>query len=599
MVRRLAPFLFSLSIILAAFAAPASADGSEGVSFTVPESPAGEVSATATAPVDAAPYLRVRLTSAAATPLVANSGPDTTIPVETWGLSGDRTFTLQGCTGQDPGTCTDLASVSRTVTQTAALTATIDAPEDFFYWPESPVVVTAHNDGGGVVHAFAGSGNVGARVDQVLGQDTPADFDLAGVVVAGPGSAALVSVQRCSAYSPTLCEPASATRAIHFLGTPETHLVAQPNPATVVTDPALRHAPLTVRDYGPAISGVAFTTTWSIEDAAGHTVVGPIDAGVATRLTHLDVDPSAEPGGAMLDGSYTLRVRNTVQAPTGPHTGESTHPITLVASPPVVAPPTPTTVKNRLYDVNDVASWTVPAVGNDWAVRASITITNRRDKVVYSGRSTSSDDDALCDGAVCTSSMTAAEQASAHFEMTWFGDNNDRVHVAGRFTAEATIPDSYGRPVSVPLGAVYVYKAVDHTVRRTVRMTAPRTLTKGQLAAYTIRLPRISGDPRIESIEVGARLKSADRRAEHDLPQAHLPRATMAIHVATTRRWLKETLQPWNEWTSFAQPFWSLHGRRLPDKATTVRVRITNRSQDPLTVQAFRVVVEYWRWSLT
>lgn len=589
MVRRLVPFLFSLPIALATLAVPASADDAVAPSFTVPDAPAGDITVTATAPVDTAPYLRVRLTAWAATPVVANDGPDTAIPVETWGLSGAATFTLQGCATDAATTCTNLVSVSRTVTQTAALTATIDAPSDFFYWPESPVTVTAHNDGGGSVHAFAGT-SPGARMDQVIDQDVPSDLDLTGVVT-GNASAALATVKRCSSYEATLCEPAVVSQRLNFLGTVETYVIPPTGAAVpVATDPALRHHSITYGDHGPAIKDMSFTATWTIEDADGATVIGPVDAGSGMGLStlYVTVDPSAQPGGEMLDGNYTLRVRNTVQTPSGEHTGDWTTPIALVSDPAPEAAPTPTVVDDSVRIgptgwglPTDDAQFSVPVIDGTATGPLTLTVRNSAGTVVdartYSAKSNGSP-------------LTTYSASWDGWRMT-----GGSPLPAGVYSAWLSIPDHYGRPVVVPLGTIddYGYTGTSRSVTKTVsaRLHTPRRGTTSRI--FRVRLPADIGN--VFDIYPAVRAASPTPLGGYSvaLRVPSLRRAWTAVQEEPARRRARwSNGRDWLNLGDGVRP--SLAGR-----VVEVRVAVHDGWSPRVDVSGVRLHVHGWRWSLS
>src|SRR5262245_51483327 len=213
--------------------------------FTLPSSPAGEITAHADIPVAEAPYLQVRLGSGAAltdaalrTGPVANTGPGTPIQVDTWGLSGTTTFALFGCTSSDSASCTmPLAPpVVTTVTQTSAATATIDAPDGIVFAPEDTVLVTAHSEGGLMRATFTPTwpqSDADTRsLDLVDG--VPATFDLTGLL-ANRGT---VTVRRCSSYDMQVCEDYVAGRTVLLVSDLRASVSASRD--VVIADPARR-----------------------------------------------------------------------------------------------------------------------------------------------------------------------------------------------------------------------------------------------------------------------------------------------------------------------------------------------------------------------
>ncbi|WP_020485877.1 hypothetical protein [Nocardioides sp. Iso805N] len=481
----------------------------EPVAFDVPATPSGDVLATASAPPATAPFLRVTILGIGPAP-VPNTGGTVSLPFATWGFSGAQTFTLSTCTTEVVSSCTSLANADRTIIQTAPFSASIDAPSEAFTWPEQQVTVSAHNEGGGVAVARVSGGidyAVGPNatdLNQRLTNDAPTVLDLSNVVPPAVGSA--VSVKRCSAYAsdyrprdyiPVACEAPSARAAIDFISKVTAYTTSMmptgsPLPSFLVTDPALAaHADgsETVTDLGPISPSFPFQVSWRIQDAAGNTVVGPVSAAanVSRGLADITIDPSAEPGGAMLDGTYTLVVTNTVSTPAGMRSASTTRPLALVRNPPRPPAPGATTVGGdvwRMSGTYDPASarWRVPAIG-DVSDVATVSMYDAGGHLV---------DADVPVAATCGEQPCSSTDSDAYFPLWWdWTDSDGHIVGPGVYRAVASIPDRWGRPVVVPLGTVRSYWPDLAQRSFSVRLAHAKKVTR-HWRSYDITVPKVA-----------------------------------------------------------------------------------------------------------
>lgn len=514
MLRALMPVCLGLALVLGVAVGGVELAGSpagavNAVAFDVPATPSGDVVVTASVPAATAPFLRVTISHVGPAP-VPNTGGTMSLPFATWGFSGARTFTLSACTTELVSSCTALLTADRTIIQTAPFTASIDAPSEAFTWPEQQVTVSAHNEGGGVAVARVSGGidyAVGPHatdLNQQLSDDVPTALDLGSVLPQSGGSP--VSVERCTAYAPdspsgrytpASCEAPSARVTIDFISkvtayTTSTTPTGSPLPSFLVTDPALAaHADgsETVTDIGPISPSFPFQVSWRIQDAAGNTVVGPVSAAanVSRGFVNITIDPSAEPGGAMLDGTYTLVVTNTVSTPGGMRSASTTRPLALVRNPPRPPAPKATTVGDDVWRMSGtydpaIARWRVPAIG-DVSDVATVSIYDAGGRLV---------DADVPVAATCGEQPCSSTDSDAYFPLWWdWTDSDGHIVGPGVYRAAASIPDRWGRPVVVPLGTVRSYWPDLAQRSFSVRLAHAKKVTR-HWRSYDITVPKVA-----------------------------------------------------------------------------------------------------------
>lgn len=621
-----------LTLLLGAVALPSYA--SDPVpTLSIPAEPSGVIMVTASADPAAYPYLAIGLSNSAdqwsattevATALQANDGSLQSLPVETWGLTSSAIFTLLGCSAADIATCNPIARTAVPVTQSDGATATIRIPNDnsatlpaFYLLPggtSATVTGTSAGDGDLEVEVARPESSTDPDDWQPLADDTATDVDYD--YGSDPTDYTDVKVWRCSPYGGTaVCEQLDAVGrlVVHSLST--SRLVRMDLDGTtratsnmpLMTDGSTRGgaATFTVAALlGTSVSLPMTDLKWSLADASG-AVIDSMDVPVPSNPDPnqlLTVNPSADLGYAPPDGQYTLTVYTTVSRGNTSLTGTATYPVTLEADPPATEPPAPTAVSTSIYTgvtsdtaIQTVARWTIPSFGQAPRDEAELVITNGAGAVVS---------DVHFANETCSNNVTAC-RSTGEFDLDWggFGDcgsDGCPEMPAGIYTATAIVPDSYGRSVEIPLGAVRRYVLTWATYATTRRL--PRTPVSHQHPVTVMWHAPSTGrfaPGTLYSVEGAAMAVRTTRFA----PGTPLQRSTVVPRgrVLGVSPWVgtarvrpgyvsPELIASWND----------VSGARVASRLATspIEVRVTAPRHHRARVRQIRLWVTYTYWSL-
>ncbi|WP_109510048.1 hypothetical protein [Nocardioides speluncae] len=621
MLRRTAALAaLTLAASLAAvISAPAQA---ADATLSVPESPTGDVTVTATVDLVAAPYLQVQaiLGSAPTAPYdgidpapVANPGVPVEITVPTWGLHNRTvTFILLGCTTADPATCASaLAQQTRIVTQAAPATATVELPDAKpIFHPEDDVFITAHNSDGGVVKADYYPWAEGSRWYQTLTPGVRTKFLAFPESEAGDGE---IGVSRCSALTnrSVYCEPAALT-PVSFIGRPMAWILrSDQGDGPLTVNPTWSGSTRTYEAVTYA-ERLPYDLSWELLDGDGERVAGPVQVvdGETDRESEFDVSPGKETNGVLPDGNYVLRLTATVTRGDIVKTGSLDRHITIVNDPPADNPKLLFAQRilrpGTRHEFGSSARFSVQ--GYPGTAGGTLRIRNRAGRVVFT-------DDLWnpCAG------LTTCTNPIWRPNISMFSFNS---RDAGTYTAELTLPDSWGRPMTKQLGKVYV-QDVD-PVRRTVQLTATSARKAGTRFAGACSAVRSPGPHRWPG-SVGLLSLSRCDNAAGTRDQARqnfvvkVPRVTagyerfggyeVGVYGAAKAGWRGEAhsrlsaigtswgarVHFWNGvgWHTADETIYN--GSRDP-RGQTVEVRARVRDGATLDLRSLRVRFVYWVW---
>lgn len=239
-----------------------------------------------------------------------------------------------------------------------------------------------------------------------------------------------------------------------------------PDGRPLISLPKYAGAPAEILDYGPR--GSDFTATWSLENAAGDTVIAPVQgpAPSVPGLIHLSVDPAAHLTSPLPDGVYTLRVVNTFQVDGTTQTAEATQPLTLLADPPVDTAPVVSPVRTNIdAGSSAAAAWNVEMGDVRTAASSQLQVRNAAGRLVWTDPWVNRDCGFSCD------------DSQRHVYTPYWDGGTDVEDWAPRgiYTATLVLTDHYGRPARIPLGSAHVYRLIDLTRTFTARPVLVRT----------------------------------------------------------------------------------------------------------------------------
>jgi len=471
MLRRTAA-LAALTLAASLAAVTTSAAQAAEPTLVVPDSPSGDVVVTATADAATAPYLAVRLIRGAAPTApydgidpapVVNTGSAVDVGVPTWGLHNTTaTFVLLGCTAVDPSTCgAPIASVERRVVQTVLASATVEAPSSQpVFVPEEQVYVTGHNPGGGRLEAYYNW--FGEVPRQVLEPGVRTEFTAYPETNAADDE---LIVRRCSAMSTvSYCEsPALARSSLTFLRKPWFSGVYMPDSGRPLTVNPVWSGSTWPAQASLTTYGAPYDLSWELFDSTGARVIEPVLVRTAATAEYpsFSFSPGRAAHGVLADGEYTAMFTATVTRGEVTKSTSVTEAITIANDPPRQNPRVLTAIR-RIY--SEYAAG-VAYEGGLFRVEALPTDSSRLGPATFRLRNPA--------GQVVYT-RTLREPCSDLYgrESVWDVEGID-LDRPGRYRAELTMPDSWGRPLAKDLGPVYVMRKV--TVRPSVVVSAARS----------------------------------------------------------------------------------------------------------------------------
>lgn len=582
MLRRTAA-LAALTLAASLATVSTSAAQAADPTLVVPDSPSGDVVVTATADPATAPYLAVRLVLGAAPTApydgidpapVANPGSAVEVTVPTWGLHQDQsTFVLLGCASAEPDSCTTLlASQLRAVTQTLGASATVELPDASpIFVPEDEVYVTAQNDGGGVIQAYINEWRDEPREYQQLASGERTLFT---TFPDAAESGARLQVRRCSALtsSSSYCTQVSST-PIKFIASPTIWTLTNPYSGIPIT---LNQAwSGSTRSFDATIftAGAPYELSWELRDEAGQVVAGPVAVGGATTAVSrmIEVNPGHAAGGLLPDGEYAAVFTAKVARGDLTKSASASRPVTIMASPPRQDAPLLTAIR-KVYPSSN------PAVDQDGGLfrvaALSSTSTDYRvgrfrlrapgGRVVH----TRVLEDPCSDPTRCSRSDS------------W--DMGELpLRRPGRYRAELTYPDPWGRPTTKDLGAVYVMEKGTARTPVTVSGSASRLSTY----LYRARVPAKHGEldkndsPFVEVFVRGQGRSTV--RFECRVPSISL-------------KWQRDSWRTGETWRSACSYF--PRGKSLDGR--TIQIRVYGKGGGRFRMQQIRVVHVYGVWRM-
>ena len=474
-IRRFVTSVMSVGLLPALLVTVPSTAEAAG-SIAVDDAPHGDTVVTVSADPGSAPYLRVLLAlpsslgptasmPAIATDPVLNPGVPTDISVPTWGLGGGRSvwFTLVGCTSDDSSSCgTVLTTVQRTVTQadTDKPTTTVERPSGTLLLPQQRVTAQATNPGGGRMVATVG----GVRGIVVGDQPTDVTDVLHNFVDAGgEGAVDRLLVRRCSSVQADLrfCEPDPSPTSVPFVRAARATMARFPHAMTMNDAWWTGRQRLTLHELHAL--DLPYDVSWELQDPTTHaTVVGPVVA--LTGVTGTDHDVVLDPTRhvtSLADGSYDLVFSTTIHKDDLAATFESApHTLSLVNDPPQDATPEVRSAQRIVRGPRAPA----PHVDVDgyWDPEHSARL------VVIDVDGKEVGHQSLANALVaCTQGVACPTGYRFQFDVQPYGADGTWF-APGTYRLRLDAPDSFGRPLSTPLGNLYVQTT--HVVERTVRV---------------------------------------------------------------------------------------------------------------------------------
>lgn len=571
MLRRTAA-LAALTLAAALAAVTTSAAEAADPTLVVPDSPSGDVFVTATADPATAPYLAVRLIRGASPSApyegidpapTANLGGSVELSVPSWGLDRESaSFVLLACANEDPATCAvQLATQVRRIEQTARTSTKFELPEaDPVFVPEDDVYVTSRNDGGGVLRAHLG----GIMIAPVEVEEQTLISGVRTKFTAFPDIAydgASLVVKRCSALHDIYCTWATST-PISFIARPSIREMWDAYSGTPMTvDPrwsgSTRHF-----DSWVLTGGAPYALSWAARDSAGKLVAEGVGAAV---------NPARAAGHALPNGEYTVTFTATVTRGDVVKTDSTSRPLTIANDPPRQEARLLTAVRKVYPSAN-------PAVdhgGGLFRVAAlSAMSIDYRD-----GRFRLRDSHGRIVHTRFLEEPCSNPQRCSHTD-AW--DVRDlRIRKPGRYRAELTYPDQWGRPTTKDLGAVYVMQK--GTARSAVTVSGSASRLSRYL--YRARVPATRGEldmydtPFVEVFVRGQGRSTV--RFECRVPSISL-------------RWQRNswrTGQTWRHACSYSTGGKSLSGR-------TIQVRVYGKGGGRFRMQQIRVMHVYVVWRM-
>lgn len=470
------------ALVVGLLCLPAAPGQAESV-LTVPGAPSGDTVVAVTADPASAPFVHVRLvlkgldwvppgsSSAIGGDPVPNAGEPISVALPTWGIGEGRTVRFQafGCQTAEVASCSvRLAFADRAITQTVASSATITKPEGVLLLAHEQLTATAENDGGGRMMAIS---EHGGRSELANGAAT----DISGVLSSTEGSAD-IEIRRCSAVTEnsSYCEAADAAKRVAWIRTIEF------SPRLERADPNDWDStmPFTMNPTwwtGAQHVGVRqdwwnldYDQTWQIQTDSGEVLAGPVrPTRVGDSSSLVTVDPGNHAPSGIPDGSYRLVFKTTVHKGDLSMSGESAAAITVVNRPPAGSLP-------KIYKAQRLSrdnSWARFAVGGfpDPRQQTRFILRNSAGRDVQHQSVTH-----RCDLYI---DLSCPRGAIYNHEVHPYGDNS-RLLPGGTYQARMIMPNSWGRLISVPLGAVYIQELL--SASKTVVMTPKAARLHGQ-----------------------------------------------------------------------------------------------------------------------
>ncbi|GAA1962462.1 hypothetical protein GCM10009798_22770 [Nocardioides panacihumi] len=410
--------------------------------------------------------------------------------------------------------------------------------------------------------------------------------------------------------------PASAAGPVVVWAEPERSLL---------TDPAYQGSTawLTLR-----AAVTSYDATWTLLDQASQAVLPPVPiAGNGTAYVSLSIDPEKH-GVVVPAGSYTLLVTVT-PTDSGVAPSTATLPITLIDDPAPTPPPAVDAVRTAVYFRGGnpaPALWRLPVYWRRPASTARLTIRSAGGDVVFDEPGNPAGCGLMDD--------TGCPDDPGHYRLEWDGfgrcapPDGCPMQPAGTYTATAEMPDAYGRPIAVDLGAVRLYHdALGHrtlTVHpssarigegrivgrcSSVRSPGPKRVTgsvallSGSRCAsrtgtrdvvvqrFKVRLPRVAMFG-ADTLRVGVRLAGTHRdtryRFRYSVP---------AAGIGWTRGSGAPASRVPDEWANAQWLAPRPVSRDLSGQDVYVEFRVANGNG--VDLRAIRVDLSYYYWSLS
>lgn len=484
----------AVALLSPLLAGPSFAEDPVEASLVVPASPSGDVAVTAVADPAAAPFVQVALASRSLWPEpnpaatiapapVVNPGGPVEIVVPSWGKSGEVVFSLLACASADPSSCSSvLGQQSRVVEQTEPASAELVLPEEPVFVPEEEVIVSSANEGGGVIAAFfesSGNGRDHTPLEVIDGTapmvNYPQDWRVRNLRVA-----------RCSALNLTFanCEPALVRQPVAVVNVPRIQPEFHTPQRIFTTDPALRGSSQNVYVHSTTVS---HRLTWSLVDAEGRAVLGPIEGAVSTApYDTVRLEP-----GRLPDGDYTVRFQVTATDGGLSRTGVVEEPITVLSDPPVEMPALLSA--ERLMRVDGPRSvwpsFTAASIPGPSSGAGALVVRDAQGRFQQEVAVRNP-----C-GTWC-SAWDEWEVDLADLDVGLYGDFH---------TAELVMPDPWGRPFVRPLGRIDLQGLEQVYRKRTVDADAALVSRRGDRRVYEIKIPGVR-DPQEVGLTAGVRI---------------------------------------------------------------------------------------------
>lgn len=609
-IRRLGPIVIGIAISLAGPAVPSLADGPGPVVAVADGTTSGTIIATLNVDPATAPYLSLVLIRPSGAPnanrvelpVVPNTGPGMTQSVETWGLDGGSELAVEGCYEADCSAIGDrgvLGTADFTATPPEVPTGTIDAPTSPFIYPDQGTpTITADSEGAGGRRAWGILNGSGLASLGPLDDDTPTAVDLSSISEPDVTLALL----ECSKYGPlergaALCtvvdsQPVTAVTRV------ATRLDYQPDfTGVVITDPSLYGASARLEDdissYDPDLP---YTASWTLTDSSGTTVLGPTSFTINGATTDFQLDPEQLAASTLPTGAYTLTMTTAVTIAGDSRHGTATKRLFLESNPGVAPVPVPDVVDHRLrfaptpFEGSDTDTEILLPAMDRLAGPSIFEVRNAKGKVVFT----------QTDGPLPRSESNEW-QAKYDFDFAGYPIGGGYHVPAGIYHATATIPDQWGRPVVIDLGAIQAYGSHELQQRwRTSRPAIIRAPEHGSRSRiFTLHVPGRTGTLDMLNPSVGISAGSA--RDALGVPKSVFSVATEVPGLAGGWCPIRGTQRADTIPESMdAGGTVYVDGRHpLTDpKSYVVRVRITVRDGNAVKVSHFGVRAEWWRWYL-